>query len=115
MDELLDHFEEFLKMCLEAGITLNPAKIRIGFEKEQFFGLNVEQGRITPAERNLDPIPKMTKPKSRAELRSIMGVFNQFSSFVKDFGKRDSPASILKLTHEHKGPVGIRETTRGSL
>ena len=33
MDELLDHFEEFLKMCLEAGITLNPAKIRIGFEQ----------------------------------------------------------------------------------
>ena len=104
MDELLDHFEEFLKMCLEAGITLNPAKIRIGFEKEQFFGLNVERGRITPAERNLDPIPKMTKPKSRAELRSIMGVFNQFSSFVKDYGKRDSPASILNSLMSTKVP-----------
>ena len=104
MDELLDHFEEFLKMCLEAGITLNPAKIRIGFEKEQFFGLNVEQGKITPAERNLDPIPKMTKPKSRAELRSIMGVFNQFSSFVKDYGKRGSPASILNSLMSTKVP-----------
>ena len=64
----------------------------------------MEKGRITPAERNLDPISKMTKPKSRAELRSIMGVFNQFSSFVKDYGRKGSPASILNSLMSTKVP-----------
>ena len=72
MKSLLQHFEQFLKMCKRAGITLNPAKVRIGYQKEQFFGLTVENGKITPAERNLDPVAKMTTPKSRAELASVM-------------------------------------------
>ena len=55
IDELLDHLEEFLKMYLEAGIKLNPAKIRIGFEKEQFFGLNGEDH------------PSRTKPRPYTE------------------------------------------------
>ena len=44
MTSLLQHFEQFLKMCKRAGITLNPAKVRIGYQKEQFFGLTVENG-----------------------------------------------------------------------
>ena len=39
LEELMIVYEDFLKMCSEAGITLNPKKVRIGFEDEQFFGL----------------------------------------------------------------------------
>jgi len=95
VDSLLDHFENFLKMCKTAGITLNPQKIRIGYEREQFYGLTVDNGKIEPAERNLDPIKKMTPPKNRSELRSIMGVFNQFGNFVDNFQRGSQPAAIL--------------------
>ena len=96
--DLLQHFEEFLKMCKAAGITLNPAKIRIGYEQEQFYGLSVNNGKIEPADRNLDPIKSMVAPKNRSELRSIMGIFNQFATFNpvgKDWGRANSPAAIL--------------------
>ncbi len=69
MDSLIDHFENFLKMCESAGIILNPSKIRIGYEKEQFFGLNIDNGKIEPALRNIDPVKKMTTSR-RAPFRN---------------------------------------------
>ena len=32
-ESLLLHFENFLKMCKETGITLNPAKVKVGYIK----------------------------------------------------------------------------------
>ena len=95
-ESLIQVFEDFLNMCRKAKITLNPAKVRIGYEKEQFFGLSIENGRIEPAMRNIDPVVNMTYPKNRAELRSVMGVFNQFSSFIDDYGR--SPSSVILNT-----------------
>ena len=65
---LLRTFEDFLKMCKRANITLNPEKVRVGYECEQFFGLKVDNGRIEPAERNIDPVVKMRYPKNRSDL-----------------------------------------------
>ena len=98
MDGLLVHFENFLKMCRDAGITLNPKKIRIGYEKEQFYGLSVDNGKIEPAVRNLDPVLKMTAPQTRSELRSVMGVFNQFSAFIEDYGRMPCVAKLNAMT-----------------
>ena len=92
---LLFHFEEFLKMCRETNITINPAKVRIGYIREQWYGLTVENGKISPADRNLDPVRRMTAPKNKSDLRSILGVFNQFSNFIQDYMKEGSPAKIL--------------------
>ena len=91
---LIDVFEGFLIMASKAGITINPQKVRIGYECDSFFGLTVDNGKIKPADRNLDPVRKMTLPKSRSELRSVMGVFNQFKLFCKDYGRS---APVLKL------------------
>ena len=64
---LLFHFEEFLKMCRDTSITINPSKVRIGYVREQWYGLMVEQGKISPADRNLDPVRRMTAPKNKSE------------------------------------------------
>ena len=106
-------FGDFLNMCRKAKITLNPTKVRIGYEKEQFFGLSVEKGKIEPAMRNVDPVKNMTYPKNRSELRSVMGVFNQFSSFMKDYARNEaavlnalaSPKAEWLFTQRHRDAV----------
>ena len=85
-------------------ITLNPQKIRIGYEREQFYGLTVDNDRIEPAEHNLDPVRKMTPPKNRSEHRSIMGVFNQFSNFVDKFQRGSRSAAVLNSLMSPKVP-----------
>ena len=102
-------FEDFLIMCRKAGITLNPAKLRIGYEQEQFFGLTVKNGKISPALRNIDPVKNMVYPTNRSELRSVMGIFNQFSHFIKDYGKASSPAAVLNSLNSTKVPFIFTE------
>ena len=102
-------FEDFLIMCRKAGITLNPAKLRIGYEEEQFFGLTVKNGKISPALRNIDPVKNMVYPTNRSELRSVMGIFNQFSHFIKDYGKANSPAAVLNSLNSTKVPFIFTE------
>ena len=118
-ESLVKVFRHFLQMCDKAGITLNPAKVRIGYESEQFFGLQVDNGKISHAERNLDPVRNMTVPTNRSELRSVMGVFNQFSHFIKDYGRRkeirllnslNSPKVPYIFKKEHEEAI---ETMKG--
>jgi len=95
-EQLLFHFEQFLIMCRDAGITLNPSKVRIGHTKETWYGYNIDQGKISPSDRNLDPIKRMTNPNNKSELRSILGVFDQLAHFIPNYKKeKDSPARIL--------------------
>ena len=93
---LIKLFEQFLKMASQARITINPKKVRISYTGEQFYGYRITDGRITPADRNIGPVLKMQDPKNRSELRSVMGVFDQFSCFIKDYGKKGTPSTILR-------------------
>ena len=103
-EELIELFDQFLEMCIKAGITINPKKVRFGYEDEQFYGYRLNKGRITPADRNLDPVRRMSIPKNRSELRSVMGVFNQFHHFVDGYGKENTPASIMSELSSTKVP-----------
>ena len=94
-ESLLFHFEQFLKMCKDTQITLNPAKVRLGYECERWYGLTVDKGKISPTDRNLDPVKRMVAPRNKSELRSILGVFNQFSNFIPDYMKEGSPAKTM--------------------
>ena len=114
-ESLLTTFEDFLKMCKKANITLNPEKVRIGYESEQFFGPKVDNGKIEPAERNLDPVVNMEYPKNRSELRSVMGVFNQFAHFVKNYGRGNHPAEILNSLMSPKAEWRFTERHRQAI
>ena len=39
------------------------------------------------SERNLDPVEKKTAPKNRSEVRSVLGVFNQFRHFFNRYDR----------------------------
>ena len=55
-------------MTIAAGITLNPSKVRVGYSKETWYGYTIEEGKISPSSRNLDPVRKMVYPRNRSEL-----------------------------------------------
>ena len=65
---LILYFEHFLKMCKSTGITLNPAKVKVGYVKETWYGMNIEQDKITPTDRNICPVRRMVVPKNKSVL-----------------------------------------------
>ena len=101
---LIKLFDQFLKMASQTRITIKPKKVSIGYTDEQFYGYRIKDGRITPADRNIEPVRKMQDPKNRSELRSVMGVFDQFSCFIKDYGKEGTPSAIVRELSSVKVP-----------
>ena len=93
--KLLQIFEGFLRMCQKSGITLNPLKLKVGISSAMFYGFVINQRGVEPAEKNLDPVKKMTSPKNRSEVRSVMGVFNQFRHFFKRYDRLVTPIQKL--------------------
>ena len=108
---LLRTFEEFLQMCDKAGITLNPAKIRIGIRRCKFYGFTLSKKGMEPSEKNLDPVRKMTIPKNRSEVRSVLGVFNQFRHFFTRYDRL--VLAIHKLLKKNEPFVWSKECDAG--
>ena len=114
LEEMSELLEAFLRMCREAGVQMNPAKAHLrsgtraskdkkGKEQKpgvQFYGYNISAKGISPAEKNLDPVSKMTAPKDVSGVRAVLGVFNQFRSFFPRFDQLVKP--IQQLTRKNK-------------
>ena len=108
---LIRTYEAFLRMCDKAGITLNPAKIRIGTRKCKFYGFNLSEKGMEPSEKNLDPVRKMTIPKNRSEVRSVLGVFNQFRHFFERYDRL--VLHIQKLLRKNEAFVWSEQAQSG--
>ena len=108
---LLRIFAAFLKMCRKSGIMLNPAKIRIGIRKCKFYGFLLSKKGMEPSEKNLDPVEKMTIPKNSSEVRSVLGVFNQFRHFFERYDRLVLP--IQKLLRKNEPFIWSEETNYG--
>ena len=93
--QLMSTLESFLKMCRATGIKLNPAKVEVGMSRAKFYGYVVSSKGLEPAERNLDPIRKLTSPTNRSEVRSLLGLFVQFRRFFERYDRLASPIQKL--------------------
>ena len=106
VDGLMQHFEAFLQCCRKGGIKLNPAKVHVGVRNAKFYGYTLSAQGMGPTEANLDPVRKMTATKNVSQVRSILGVFNQFSIFYKRYDRITKP--LVQLTKKgvpfHWGP-----------
>ena len=112
--ELNALISEFLRMCHKAGIQMNPAKTHVcsGAQGKgvQFYGFNISEEGISPADKNLDPIRKMTAPKDVSGVRAILGVFNQFRQFIERYDVLTRP--IQKLVRKNVPFVWNPEANR---
>ena len=101
LQEIKIILKAFLHMCRQAGIQMNPAKTHLtnGKTGAQFYGFKVTKKGVHPAEKNLDPIKKMTAPKDVSGVRAILGVFNQFRSFIKRYDRITKPIQDLVKKH----------------
>ena len=97
LEEMNVILRAFMNMCRKADIQMNPAKTHLttGEKGAQFYGFRVSGKGISPAEKNLDPVRKMTAPKDVSGVRAVLGVFNQFRSFIQRYDRLAGPIQKL--------------------
>ena len=65
---VVDHFSNFLHMCSDTDVKLNPVKVNVGVSEVKFCGCKLTSKGMHPAEANLDPIRTLVTPTNRKEV-----------------------------------------------
>ena len=87
------------------NITVSPEKVKIGLNRLDFLGYNIGQGQIQPTKELAKKILDIEKPKTKKNVRSLIGLCSFYRSFIPNFAEvveplgklanKDSPANIV--------------------
>ncbi len=91
IDQLIDDFACFLRVCEKYCITLGIAKTRFGYKEAQFFGFRVNKEGSHLALKHLDPIRNLVPPNDIHELRRVLGLFVVCRKYLANYALVSSP------------------------
>ena len=72
---------DFLTICGEAGIVLNPEKFQFCSKDVEFAGFRLTESRVAPLEKYMSAIRDFPTPANITDIRSWFGLVNQVSSY----------------------------------
>ena len=72
---------EFFKLN---NLRVKPSKTYIGFPEITFLGHVVGKGLLKPLDENVDKIISLQVPKTKKQVRSIIGLVNFYAKFIID-------------------------------
>lgn len=89
-----DRLAKVLKQILEAGMTLNKSKCQFGVPQVQFLGHTIDKDGIHAGPR-LQGIADFPTPKKVTDVRSFLGLVNQFAKFSSKLAEVSKPLRDL--------------------
>ena len=96
----LENTRNFFKACREHGITLNPAKTKLGFPTAKILGREVSESQIIVHDDNLQSLRDCpTKLNDVHEVKRVLGICEFARKHVKDFATLAKP--LQKLTRKN--------------
>ena len=84
-EEHLNSLDKVFNRLSEAGLTVKPAKLEIGFETISFLGHMVGKGIITPEKSKIEKILKISAPKTKKHVRALIGLISYYAKFIPNF------------------------------
>ena len=93
-EELMDRIKSVFKRCEDHGITLSDTKYQVGKEVK-FAGYLVSDTGTKPDLEKVAAISQFLTPENLTDLRSFLGLSNQFSDFSPDLRHAMEPLKGL--------------------
>ena len=91
--------EAVFKVLLKKGLTLNREKCRFNQSRVEFFGLVFSKDGVSPDSRKVDGIQKADRPQNQSEVRSLLGMANYCSRFIRNYATLCEP--LRRLTRNN--------------
>ena len=98
-DHHLKHVDEVLQKISNAGLTAKPSKVEIGFHKLEFLGHVVGEGMIRPEENKVKKIMEIPTPKTKKQVRSLLGLTGFYRRYIPDYATLSAPLTDLTKGH----------------
>ena len=111
-DTHVHHVRVIRTRAIECGVTISPKKFELGMSKVDFCGVTLCEEGWTVNDDKIAAIKNFPMPTCRMELRSFMGLVNQFSDFTKCLADVAQPIRhLLKTTVNLFGGKVIRQSS----
>jgi hypothetical protein len=91
----LNHLDQFLRIIRDAGLTLHCAKVVLARPEVKYVGQYVGSGKRRPNPEKLDVIRTLERPTTRKQMRSVLGMFGYFRSYIAGFSSIAKPLTDL--------------------
>ena len=80
-DQHLETLDKVFSRLREAGLTVKPAKVELGFEKILFLGHLVGKGVITPEKTKIEKILHLSIHRTKKQVRALVGLVSYYSYY----------------------------------
>lgn len=95
LDDHIRHIHMVLSKLEEYSLVLSPNKCTFATNSATFLAHEVSQTGIQPSNEHVKSVQCMPEPKNLAELRSQIGLFTFFHTFIPERGKLMAPLQRL--------------------
>lgn len=84
-EEHLASLKNVLVALRNYGLTARPVKTCVGFREIEFLGHTIAEGIQKPEQTKLEKIKNLKPPKTKKEVRKVLGLLNYYRKYVNDF------------------------------
>ena len=85
----------FTPVLVQAGLTIGPTKCLFGVNSVDFLGHRLEQGMIGLDQDNVEKIKDASRPSTKKQVQSFMGLAGYYRDFIPNFAAIAAPLSDL--------------------
>ena len=97
----IHHVCEVLTCARKHGVTMSPSKFEFGVQEVNFGGFHITGDGWTVEDDKISAIPDFPMPTNRTDLRSFLGLVNQFGEFISCLADIAQPlCGLLKTATE---------------
>ena len=102
-EDHIKHVDDILKKLDRNGFCISRDKTSLGQRQIKWLGNQKSEEGVRPAEDKVQKILDMRRPRSIKELRSVIGMWTYFASFIPENSMIASPQFAAILTQIQNG------------
>ena len=95
IESFIDRLRLVFHRFRNAGITLNPAKCKIGLSQVEYVGHTIDKDGLHFTRGKLDSVVNFPRPTTKKQVKSFIGLANYFRDHIRDHSNRIYPLQQL--------------------
>lgn len=112
--EHLDTLEQIFASLKQHRMTIAPNKLNLVKNEIQFLGYNITNSKITPTKANICKIRNIKEPKTKKDVRALLGLCNFYRKFIPNYAQLIQP--LVEFTKKkHSNIINLDDSSREAL